>query len=71
MGRGVLAQHPGRPVDLRLLVERMQALENQGDKAAQVIMTNLNQTFIALFDPRRHPKSSIPSDARNGLCSSK
>ena len=39
-----------KPVDLRLQVEQMQAIEHQGDKATHAIITRLNQTFITPFD---------------------
>jgi uncharacterized protein len=39
-----------KPVDLRLQVEQMQAIEHQGDRATHAIITKLNQTFITPFD---------------------
>jgi uncharacterized protein len=44
--RGMLA----KPVDLRMQVEQMQAIEHRGDKATHAIITKLNQTFITPFD---------------------
>ena len=49
-GARLLRSMLAKPVDLRMQVEQMQAIEHRGDKATHAIITKLNQTFITPFD---------------------
>jgi len=49
-GARLLRSMLATPVDLRMQVEQMQAIEHRGDKATHAIITKLNQTFITPFD---------------------